>query len=290
MRQLVYELRQLCVHNRDGSFTTQYQRRAMLTQMGYQLIALGYRHLHVQDITRRHANKLVQVWKEQGIEHATIANRLAGLRWLCEKVNRASVMPRTNAPFGLTPRQRVATVSKAVALAEDVLRQVDDPYVQMSLRLQAAFGLRREECIKIRVWQADHGAVLALQGSWCKNGREREVPLSWPEQREVLDAAKALVRFKSHSLIPQDLQYFQQRNRYTEWARKLGLPPLHGLRHSYSQKRFAMLAGFACPVCGGPSRETMTPEQRCIDRQVRQQVSLEMGHNRLAIVGMYCGL
>ena len=43
MKQLVYELRQLCFHNRDGSFTTQYQRRAMLTQMGHQLIALGYR-------------------------------------------------------------------------------------------------------------------------------------------------------------------------------------------------------------------------------------------------------
>ena len=290
MKQLVYELRQLCRFNRDGSYVTQANREDILTQMGEQLVSLGYKELHARDIKGRHVNKLLRLWQEQGLNDQTKRNRLSMLRWWCHRVGRPSVMPKTNAVYGLAPRPQAATVSKAVSLDDDILAQVDDPYVQMSFQLQAAFGLRREESIKIRPWQADQGMHLALQGSWTKGGREREIPLTWPEQRDVLDRAKALVRFKSHALIPSDLQYHQQRNRYTHWATKLGLPPLHGLRHAYCQKRFAMLAGFECPVRGGPTRETMTPEQRRIDREVRQQVSAELGHGRIAIVGLYAGV
>ena len=232
---------------------------------------------------------MVALWKEQGISHDVIPNRLAVLRWWCEKVGRASVMPRSNAEFGLTPRQRVATVSKAITLEEDLLAQVEDPYVQMSLRLQAALGLRRKESLLVQPWQANAGNVVRLEGSWTKGGRPREIPFSWPEQREVLEQAKQLVRFKSHSLIPQDLQYFQQRNRYTAWARKLGLPPLHGLRHCYAERRYAMLTGWSCPLQGGKTQAQLTPEEKSIDRAARQQISYELGHNRLHIVGMYIG-
>jgi hypothetical protein len=39
----------------------------------------------------------------------------------------------------------------------------------MSLRLQEAFGLRREESIKFRPSAADH---IAIQSSWAKGGRD----------------------------------------------------------------------------------------------------------------------
>ncbi len=295
MKQLLYELHQLCTHNRDGSYLTRDNRKDMLTQMGEQLLSLGYwqrggREKHVHDIGRRHANALVRLWKSQGISHDTIPNRLAALRWWAEKVNRASVMPRTNAEFGLTPRVRVAKVSKAIMVEDDCLAQVDDPYVRMSFALQRAYGLRRKESLMIKPWQADAGDYLRLQGSWTKGGRPREIIVRWPEQRAVLEAAKNLVRFKSHSLIPQDMQYHQQRNRYSYWARKLGLPPLHGLRHAFAQRLYEALAHFPCPLQGGPPRETMSPAQRQMDRDVRHRISRELGHERIAIVGMYCGL
>lgn len=42
----------------------------------------------------------------------------------------------------------------------------------MSLRLQAADGLRREESIKVRPDWADRGDVLRLKASWTKAGKE----------------------------------------------------------------------------------------------------------------------
>ena len=62
----------------------------------------------------------------------------------------------------------------------------------MSLRLQAAFGLRRGESIKIRPEWADRGDKLALKDTWTKGGRAREIPIRNDEQRQVLDDAKAL--------------------------------------------------------------------------------------------------
>ena len=50
------------------------------------------------------------------------------------------------------------------------LAQVRDERVRLSLELQAAFGLRREEAIKFRVADADRGDRIALRPSWCKGG------------------------------------------------------------------------------------------------------------------------
>lgn len=47
----------------------------------------------------------------------------------------------------------------------------------MSLELQQAFGLRREEAMKIRPCIADRDDRLFLQASWTKGGRERIVPI-----------------------------------------------------------------------------------------------------------------
>ena len=69
-----------------------------------------------------------------------------------------------------------------------------DPYVRMSLELQRAFGLRREEAIKIRPDLADKGETLWLKPSWTKGGRAREVPIRTDAQRAVLERARALAR------------------------------------------------------------------------------------------------
>jgi hypothetical protein len=47
--------------------------------------------------------------------------------------------------------------------------------MQFALRLQLSFGTRLEESLKFRVGQADKGDRLAVQPSWCKDGRAREI-------------------------------------------------------------------------------------------------------------------
>jgi uncharacterized alpha-E superfamily protein len=153
----------------------------------------------------------------------------------------------------------------------------------MSLELQRAFGLRREESLKVKPWQADHGDRLVLQGSWTKGGRPREIPLGTLAQRDVLDRAKALVKFRSASLIPPHKTYEQQLHSYESQCFRAGLHKMHGLRHAYAQDRFPELAGFACPAAGGPTREQLTPEQREADYDARVVISAELGHGREAI-------
>lgn len=290
MKDLVFQMVTLTKHNRDGSYATQANRSDMLTLCAEQWLEHDrYKKLTLHAIELEHITHLVERWKAEALSHHTIRNRLAALRWCCAKVNRAWVIPARNTAFGLEPRTGIATISKAQELPADIVDQISDPYVAMSLRLQRAFGLRREEAIKIRPHQADHETLLKLQGSWCKNGRPREVPIRTAAQRTVLDAAKVLAQPTSASLIPAHLKYVQQLHRYEYWCKKMGLNHMHGLRHAYAQERFKEESGFAVPVAGGPSRTTLTAEQAEADRQARMTVSRELGHGRLQITRAYMG-
>jgi hypothetical protein len=64
---------------------------------------------------------------------------------------------------------------------------------------------------------------------------------------------------------------------------------MHGLRHAYAQRRFLELAGFPCPACGGPTRQTMTPAEREADEDARMVLTEEMGHQRTSITSAYLG-
>jgi hypothetical protein len=289
MRDLKYELVQLTLRNRDGSFQTQHDRRTMLGLCADQLYTLGFQQMHARDIKGRHVNRLLARWKEDHLSHATIRNRLSVLRWWCEKVGRASVMPATNRYYALGPRQVKARVSKAQAVDAPTLARIGDTAVRHSLALQRAFGLRREESLKIKPWQADQGHELVLQGSWTKGGRPRRIPILTEDQRQALDEAKGFVRRKEASLIPLGKTYAQQLHVYTYEVAKVGLSKLHGLRHAYAQRRFLELAGFPCPAAGGPALRELTPEQQEADLDARMILTEEMGHSRTQITTAYIG-
>ncbi len=54
LRDLNYQLKQICRRNRDGSFTTQRDRERLLTQIADQLHDLGYRHMSAQSLKPKH--------------------------------------------------------------------------------------------------------------------------------------------------------------------------------------------------------------------------------------------
>ena len=287
MRPLNYELKQLGLRNRDGSFVTQANRAYMLSLMATQLAELGYQKLHAPELKSRHATALVRRWQAEGLAPGTLKNRLSVLRWWAEKIGRPEVLADDNTAYGVPARRTVATASKARVLEADKLAAIRDPYVRMSLELQRAFGLRREESVKVKPRQADQGDRLVLQGSWTKGGRPREVPIRTAAQRDVLDRAKALAR--SGALIPPTRRYVEQRRVYERETARVGLSKMHGLRHAYAQERFAELAGFAAPAAGGPTRALLTPAQREIDDDVRLIITEELGHAREEITRMYLG-
>src|SRR5215831_21260963 len=158
MKDLVYELKALTHRHREGSYSTQANRWAMLRQMGEQLLAAGYNQLHVYDLKGRHLNTLLKQWQTDGLSAATQKNRMTVLRWWAVKIGKGDMFQSTNKGYGIGPRQTIPAVSKARTLPGEKLSQVRSPYVRMSLELQRAFGLRRQEAIKIRPHQADQGA------------------------------------------------------------------------------------------------------------------------------------
>ena len=287
MKNLNYQLKQLCKQNRDGSYATQDQRSRMLSLMANQLYDLGYRKMTVQSLKPKHVEALTQLWERQGIAIGTRKNRLAALRWWAKKIGKQNVVGRDNAAYGIGSRVYVSNTSKAQELNEPKLAEITDPYVQHSIRLQAAFGLRREESIKIWPAWADQGDHIRLKGSWTKGGKPRTVPITTDVQRQVLDEVKAFA--KGGALIPPDKNYVQQRNAYVEQLRSVGLKKLHGLRHAYAQRRYKELTGWKAPAAGGPASKSLDTDQRALDRGARELLARELGHERESISAVYLG-
>ena len=234
-----------------------------------------------------HVEGLVERWQSEGLAVGTIKNRMAELRWWAEKIGKQNVIARDNDHYGIGNRQYVTNVSKARQLTGGELARITDPYTAMSLRLQAAFGLRRGESIKIRPERADRGDRLALKDTWTKGGRPREIPIRNAEQRQVLDEAKALAG--RGSLIPAERSYVEQLRRFEYQCAAAGAHRIHGHRHQYAQTRYRELTGWAAPAAGGPRSRDLTPSQREADREARLTISEELGHEREQITAVYLG-
>ncbi len=287
MRQLNYDLKQLCERNRDGSNSTQAGRERILTQIANQLDDLNFKNLTAQGLKPKHIDALVERWKDEGLSAGTIKNRMAHLRWWSEKINKPSIIAKGNDHFGIDHRVYVTNVSKAQQLDQQKLESISDAHVKMSLKLQEAFGLRREESIKfIGAW-ADNGDKIVLKDTWCKGGREREIPIRNEQQRNLLNEVKAFAKGKS--LIPANLTYVQQLRRYEDHTSKAGLHKMHGLRHAFAQLRYYELTGRHSPASGGKTSKELTVEEKSLDREARLIISKELGHEREQITSIYLG-
>ena len=286
MRQLNFDLKTLQARHREGAFNTRRDRAYVLDQAAHMLHALGFRRLRATGLKRKHVNALVAEWQRRGLAVGTMKNRMSALRWWAERVGRPGVVA-TNAAHGIGERRYVTNEDRSAVLDPEKLARVSDAHVRMSLELQAAFGLRREEAIKFTPAYADRGDRVRIKASWAKGGRAREIPI-WNEgQRAVLDAARRLAG--GRSLIPGGRSYAAHRKVYERQTDAAGLARMHGLRHAYAQARYEALTGWKAPAAGGPGRRSLSPAMRRIDKEVRMTIARELGHGRLEIVSIYLG-
>jgi len=287
MKDLNYQLSEMCRDNRDGSYSTQATRSRILDLIGNQLQTLRFRRMQASSLKPKHVDALLAHWREQGISTGTLKNRLSALRWWAKKVNKPSIIAGNNSVYGIGKRTYVAKVSKAQELDIEKLSLISDQYVCLSIRLQAAFGLRREEAIKFSPSYAVQDDHIKLKPSWTKGGRARTVPITNDDQRRLLQDVKALAR--GGALIPPHLNYVKQLHRYEKHTAKAGLSQLHGLRHGYAQRRYFELTELVCPVAGGLSSKDLNPAKRALDHEARVIISSELGHARVEIAAVYLG-
>jgi integrase len=259
----------------------------MLSLFAKQLHEGGYRHMMAASLKPKHVDHLLDRWKSESLSAGTLKNRVANLRWWAEKIGKPNVVARNNDTLGIERRQFVTNTDKGKDLTAQQLAGVTCDYTRLSLRLEAAFGLRREESLKIQPAWADRGTVLRLKDSWTKGGRPRDIPIATEAQRALLDEAK---RFAGQgSLIPEGRLYRDQLKTFRAQCERVGLHGVHGLRHRYAQQRYLEKTGWACPAVGGPSRRALSAEQREVDTRVRLEISAELGHARLQVVAIYLG-
>ena len=287
MKDLNYQLMKLCRENRDGSFSTQATRRRILDRIANQVHELGYKHMQAKSLKPKHIDALVSLWKDHGISVGTLKNRLSTLRWWAKKINKPSIIAKDNSAYGIGQRMLVTKESKAQELDEKKLDQISDQYVRLSLQLQAAFGLRREEAIKFSPGYAIREDHIRLKASWTKGGRARTVPITNNEQRALLDEVKTLAR--GGALIPPELEYIKQLHRYDRQVRNARITNPHGLRHAYAQRRYFELTGWKAPAAGGPASKSLTLDQRALIRGARETISHELGHSREQVSAVYLG-
>lgn len=287
MDDLTMDLVRLCRRNRDGSYGTQTNRRRGLTAMADELDDLGYKLPTAASLKPKHVDALIERWLDEDKSEASIRNRLSWLRWWAEKIGKPNIVHRDNGHYNVGERRETGR-NRAKTFDHAKFRSLECPYVRSSILLQVAFGLRREEAIKFQPQAAMRGDHIALQASWTKGGRARTIPITTPEQREVLYRIATFIKGRG-SLIPPQLSYVEQLKRYEYQTRKAGYRNLHGYRHAYAQKRYLTLAGLPCPLAGGKRWDAMTDKERAADRAARRQVSAELGHARLKITDTYLG-
>lgn len=287
MDNLTMDLVHICQRNKDGSYGTQTNRKRGLTAMANDLSDLGYKLPSAASLKPKHIEALVEKWLDADTTDASIRNRLTWLRWWAEKVNKPNVVNRDNAAYGVAERGEI-TRNRAQTLDPAKFKAIECPYIQASLLLQAAFGLRREEAMKFQPQAAIRGDHITLQASWTKGGRARTVPITTLEQRHVLQHVMKLVPGRG-SLIPAELSYVEHLKRFEYQTLKVNLRNTHGFRHAYAQNRYRVLTGQFCPLAGGKDWATMTQQERETDRAARRQISAELGHGRLKITDIYLG-
>ena len=286
MRDLNYDLKRLQAAHDDGSHGTRTARSYALAQIADTLHDLGFKGLRATGLKRKHVAALVKEWKRQGRSIGTMKNRMAHVRWWANRIGRPGVVP-VNAALGIANREYVTNEDRSVVLDPDKLALVKDDHVAMALRLEAEFGLRREEAIKFTPARDDRGDRIRLKGSTTKGGRPREVPVLRDSQRKLLDEARRLAG--TGALIAPERNYKQQLKVYESRTRAAGLYRMHGLRHGYAARRYEELTGWKAPVAGGPRQQSLTGARRRIDTEARQTIAAELGHGRRHVSAIYIG-
>lgn len=287
MDNLRWELKQLSRSVREGSYATQAARAAALDQIARQLRENGFMHMRVTSLKPKHVEFLVHHWQTNGVTVGTIKNRLAHVRWWADKIGNPALVPKSNEKLGIESRSYVSEGGKQLVLDHSKLEDVQDDRVRLSLELQAAFGLRREESIKFQPSYAIRDGELHLKKSWTKGGRPRTVPIRTDIQRELLARVSKIAG--NGSLIPPEKSYVQHLRVYERELRDVGISRAHGLRHAYAQVRYFELTGWRAPHAGGPQSADLTAEQKVADLAARLTISDELGHGREEITAVYLG-
>ena len=225
--------------------------------------------------TNEDVRKMADYYKVAGLTDATIINYVSSLRSFLFETKRTNITA-SNGELGL---KRVieykdkSLKSKGINLNEKLSYfKEKDTNVYTQLKLAEIAGLRREESIHAGLaltkgYSVLKGNVLKLKGSWCKNGRPRNIALSGEKVKEIRELQKHAMNNEYRT----DRNLKQEKDHLSNSIKAQGFN-IHAVRHSEAQERFSELInkGFN-------------------EKEAKMAVSQELGHNRDYITKVYLG-
>ena len=195
---------------------------------------------------------------------------------------------RTRAPDG-QDHQQVQRVLEA--LGEQQYKRV-----AAIVLLARTTGMRLREAILADLprlqREAEHFGRINIQDG-TKGGRSGATAPRWVIANE---AVKAALQFARHAAPTSSRNLLARNESYAAFLQQTVLPArqtlhehglkgFHELRAAYACERYEQLTGHAAPVNGGHCYRF----DRDLDQQARQQISLELGHNRIDVASAYIG-
>ncbi|NVZ15670.1 MULTISPECIES: integrase domain-containing protein [unclassified Pseudomonas] len=195
---------------------------------------------------------------------------------------------RTRAPDG-QDRQQVQRVIEA-------LGEQHHERVAAIVLLARTTGMRLREAILADLprlqREAEHLGRINIQDG-TKGGRSGASAPRWLNANEEVKVALQLARNasppRSRNLLARGESYAAFLQQTVLPAREVlheqALKGFHELRAAYACERYEQLTGHAAPVNGDHCYRI----DRDLDQRARQQISLELGHNRIDVVSAYIG-
>ena len=230
--------------------------------------------------------------------------------------NRLSSVNRTMAALRGDQYVKIPSPSKALGLQRSSVRSEapqGQDRVQVRLIAQALSDRQQERVSAIVLLTRETGmrlreAILAdlprLQREaqrlgkiniqdGTKGGRSGASAPRWitvtDQVRDALDSASEASPRGSRNLLAPNESYKDFMQTVVRPTRDLlhehGLKGFHELRAAYACERYEQLTGFDAPVNGG----RVNREDRELDQRARQQISQELGHNRIDVLSAYIG-
>lgn len=256
-----------------------------------------------REILMRYATYMREQVDQGNVGIATAQNRLSSVNRTMAALrgDQYVKIPSLSKVLG---RQRSGVRSEApqgqdrvqVELIAQALSDRQQSRVSAILHLARETGMRLREAIladlpRLQREAQQLGKINIQDGT--KGGRSGASAPRWiavtDQVRAALDRATEASPTGSRNLLAPNESYKNFMQAFVRPARDLlhghGLKGFHELRAAYACERYEQLTGFPAPVNGGRVHR----EDRELDQRARQQISHELGHNRIDVVSAYIG-
>lgn len=242
-----------------------------------------------ESLVRAYSQHLKDSTYSNQYKHALLSAVNTAMDSVRTYVNAEPWVPVTARKQGIEMRDFVRTNPTVSNVQYQMAYKAMTPRVQALSGIAREFGLRLKEAALLDNKKAlreafKHNRLSIVKGT--KGGKKRTIPITNEQQIQALKNAAA-IQAKGRSLIPEDQNYHKFLNSEIKANRPIlretGIHRFHEFRSAYAAQRYEELTGHPAPVNGG------TILDRDLDREVRLQISAELGHGRIEVVASYIG-